>query len=93
MKDSTGKMLTSKDIHNLRQRQNLQSASEEDNLLKVLEELMDKDPNASVTIFVNKQNELEVLYVQTGKMNEMVSNFPEVIILDSTYQVNNKRCR
>ena len=62
LKMLSGKLLTSKDIHNLRQHANSsESNTTEEQLLKVLENCMDNDPTCTVSLIINEDDELEVL--------------------------------
>ena len=58
----SGKLLTSKDVHNLRQ---VASSSDttEDELLKVLENCIGNDPTCTVSVIINEDDELELLYM------------------------------
>ena len=82
--------MTAKDLHNLRQRFS-GDTSDEDKLLSVLENCLEKDDNSSVCVTVDEYNELQTLYIQTGRMKQVVANFPESLMLDCTYKVNNKK--
>ena len=62
----SGKLLTSKDVHNLRQ---VASSSDttEDELLKVLENCIGNDPTCTGSLIINEDDELES-YIQTSRM-------------------------
>ena len=60
----------------------------EEKLLSVLETFLEKDENSSVCITVDESNELQTLYNQTGKMKQVISNFPDSLMLDCAYKVN-----
>ena len=86
----SGKLLTSKDVHNLCQ---VASSSDttEDELLKVLENCIGNDPTCTVSLIFDEDDELELLYIQTSRMKETARNFPEVLLMDSTYHCNNRK--
>ena len=86
----SGKLLTSKDVHNLCQ---VASSSDttEDELLKVLENCIGNDPTYTVSLIINEDDELELLYIQTSRMKETDRNFPGVLLMDSTYRCNNRK--
>ena len=86
----SGKLLTSKDVHNLCQ---VASSSDttEDELLKVLENCIGNDPTYTVSLIINEDDELELLYIQTSRMKETARNFPGVLLMDSTYRCNNRK--
>ena len=37
---------------------------------------------------VDEESNLDLLYIQTSKMQEMFQNFPTIIFMDNTYNVN-----
>lgn len=84
------KLLTSKDVHNLRQVAS-SSGTTEDELLKVLENCIWNDPACTVSLIFHEDDELELLYIQTSRMKETAQNFPEVLLMDSTYRCNNRK--
>ena len=81
---------TSKDVHNLCQ---VASSSDttEDELLKVLENCIGNDPTCTVSLIINEDDELELLYIQTSRMKQTARNFPGVLLMDSTYRCNNRK--
>ena len=40
---------------------------------------------------VDDDEELELLYIQSRRMKKLCATYPEVLIMDSTYQVNNRK--
>jgi zinc finger SWIM domain-containing protein 3 len=90
----SGTKLTLRDVHNIRaenKRKNAAGRSETDILLDKLTKLLEDDPDAHVSLSCNDNNELKVLLVQTGPMNELYRKFPEVLLIDATYCVNSSR--
>ena len=80
-----------KDVHNLRQNSKRPSDNQEDKLLAVLEDFLEKDQQNVVNLTMNKDDELEVLLLQTSSMRKLACLFPEVLILDSTYRINTRK--
>ena len=86
MMKSTGKVITLKDIQN----ENQALKNQEDNNLTTLlsEMLKQKD---SVTEVVINDNQLQALYYQENKMIKLFAYYPELLLLDATYKLNNSR--
>ena len=83
---TTGKLVTLRDVHNIRRR--LKKA-EWSATVDELERFQQHDPNAMVDVLVRDgTNEFEMLVLQTAQMRENIRSFPEVIQLDGTYAVN-----
>lgn len=90
MRSMSGKERTVKDIHYIRAKSG-QQASEECNILDEIQEILTKDQGASVRLLLNESDELEVIFIQTTTMKTMASNFPEVLLMDNTYRINNRK--
>ena len=90
LKEMSGKLLTSKDSHNMRQKLTGSPDSTEDKLIEVLQKWAETDQELSVVIMVDDDEELELLYIQSGRMKKVHFTYPVVLIMDSTYQVNNR---
>ena len=84
----SGKSLTTRDILNLKIPN--EKKTEEEKLMEVLESVLKDDPNSTVLIQTDSTGDLQVIFVQTGQMKEYLRKFPEVLILDTTYRVNNR---
>ena len=85
-------MLTTKDLHNLRlEVREGKEVTEEERLLRVLENFLGEDRSSSVILTVDNTGELEMIYIQTTAMKKSMAKFPEVLILDSTYRCNNRK--
>lgn len=80
----SGKNIKAKDIQNLK----LSGKEEDVRLLTAISDIMDTDPSAAFHINVNKKDILESIYFQTSNMKKNYNEFPEVLILDTTYKVN-----
>lgn len=64
-----------------------QSASDLENLLKE----MNKIEGSRIKVAVSDENELVGIYFQNQRMLELFNSFPEVVIFDATYKLNNRR--
>ena len=86
-----GKFVTLKDIHNLKTRMKNKSRGgrkDEQLLLEELENSLKKDPSSCGGIVVNENDTLEVLFYQSGLMKHLFQKFPEILLVDATYNVN-----
>ncbi len=59
--------------------------------LKLLIDEMRKVPDATIKVAVNRGNELLSIYFQDKRMKQLFESYPELIIFDATYKVNNRR--
>lgn len=50
-----------------------------------------KTAGAAVKVLHNQLNELEAVYFQDGKMKENFENYPDVVMFDGTYKLNDRR--
>ena len=86
-----GKLTTLKDMQNIQARA---KASEQKGrgdaqiVLDKLAEILINDPKASGGVVVDDQDNLSVLYFQSGLMSELFRKFPEIVLVDGTYNVN-----
>ena len=86
-----GKQLTRKDLHNIRTSAKHSSVNEEDNILQELETILDSDPACSIKINTDSNNELEAIFLQTSSMKKLAARYSDVIEIDTTYNVNDRR--
>ena len=59
-------------------------------VLEHLHEALEQDPLSKGGVVINEDYTLEVLYFQTGHMRNMYEKFPEILMIDGTYNVNGK---
>ena len=86
-----GKVTTLKDIQNIRARakMNQQNGRKDAQIvLDNLAEALSNDSQARGGIVVDDENNLVVLYYQSGFMAELLKKFPEIVLVDGTYNVN-----
>lgn len=82
---TTGKLLTSSDIHNLKASVNRQCPD----VTSVLKEHTSQYPNDDIGLVVDDNNAVQLIFIQTQQMKETFAKFPEVLLLDGTYSTNN----
>ena len=86
-----GKFVTLKDIHNLKSRMKTEACGglhDAQLLLVELEKSLKGDPLASGGVILNEEDSLEVLYYRSGLMKQMFHKFPEILLVDATYNAN-----
>ena len=86
-----GKQLTRKDLHNIRTSSKRSAVNEEDNILEELETILDCDPACSIKVHTDTNNELEAIFIQTSAMKKMTARYSDVIEIDTTYNINDRR--
>jgi len=84
---TTGRMLTLKDIHNVKARTSSVDAEWQQTVMHI-NGLKNSDPGASIEIVVRDNNVLDMLIIQTSQMKATLANFPEVVQMDGTYRLN-----
>ena len=78
-------MLLLKDIHNLRATVN----ERQRDLSLVLSEHAASNPDDDVRLLIDDTSTVCQIFIQTAAMKEMFAIFPEVVMLDGTYSINN----
>ena len=53
-----------------------------------LQEALRRDKSARGGIVVDEDHTLELLHFQTGHMRKLFKSFPEILLIDGTYNVN-----
>ncbi|KAM9314821.1 uncharacterized protein KZ484_024514 [Pholidichthys leucotaenia] len=85
---STGQVVTKKDLHNAAA---AHKPSHLENDLRTLLEEMKKESNSITEIVVNDENELRGIYYQDAKMRQTHAAYPEIMLIDATYKLNDLR--
>ena len=86
-----GKTVINKDINNVKQKlttEKVNGRTQGKILEDVLDELTEKDSNATTYIEVDENQDLDLLFIQTSEMKEMFEKSPNMIFMDNTYNVN-----
>lgn len=81
----TGKVVTTQDLHNLKL--NRHGRYEAEQLVQEIEECRQKH-QAKIIPIVDKNDELQISFLQTPHMEQAYKSFPEVVLLDATYRTN-----
>jgi zinc finger SWIM domain-containing protein 3 len=88
-----GRPVSLKSIHNVQtkfKREIEQLIAEETELEKLLAN-MNKIPNARIKVSVNEDNELLGILFQDERMARIYEKYPELLLIDATYKLNNRR--
>ena len=83
-----------KDLQNVCTKAKLQakgSCNEAQITISRLEEEMQRDRGSKVGVIVNEANELSILYYASSHLVCLYEKFPEVVMIDGTYNVNASR--
>ena len=91
IENKLGKLVTLKDIHNLKSRMKTEACGglhDAQLLLVELEKSLKDDPLASGVVIVNEEDTLEVLYYRSGHMKQLFHKFSEILLVDATDNIN-----
>ena len=91
IKAKFGKLLTLKDIQNMKlkvKELEIQGRTDAQMTIDKLSTALQSDPNAKGGVIVTEENELAILYYQSGIMGEWFKKISEILMIDGTYCVN-----
>ena len=89
-----GKQIVLKDLQNVRTKAKLESKGKRDEAqisIDRLEEEIQSDKGSKGGVIVNEANELSIFYFASSHLLRLYEKFPEVIMIDGTYNVNASR--
>ena len=84
IEQATGRPITMKDIQNLQTQTRKEHNSNE---LDAVVNFLQKDPNSTIEVTVDKDNEFKCLFYQDEKMKTIFAMFPELLMVDETYKL------
>ena len=84
---SSGKVVLLKDLHNIKARTQKSSGND----LQALVEEMQREANSVTKLVLSDENELRAVFYQDEKMKHAHAKFPELLLLDATYKLNDLR--
>lgn len=88
MKEKTGQTILLKDLHNVKQKI---SPRETNDLEAIFDEIKTQE-NVDIEFFVSEErNQLEGIYFQDARMKKYFHLYPEVVLMDATYKLNDRR--
>ena len=86
-----GKLLTLKDIQNIKTKvceQTRKGLQDAELLLEKLKESLEIDQGANGGVTVDEEDTLAIIFYQSSSMVNMFKKFPEIVFVDGTYNVN-----
>lgn len=86
-----GKLVTLKDIQNIKTKvreQTRKGLQDAELLLEKLKESLENDQGANGGVTVDEEDTLAIIYYQSSSMVNMFKKFPEIVFVDGTYNVN-----
>lgn len=78
-----------KGLHNLQSKTRKTETGKSE--IEMLLEEMKKITDAKIKMAVNDQNELISIYFQDKRMEQIFNLYPEIMLVDATYKLNNRR--
>ncbi|KAE9201535.1 hypothetical protein PF002_g21503 [Phytophthora fragariae] len=97
LRERAGKKTKLKDVHNMIQRQRVKTQAglnDAQRALAVLDEFCRQNGGNSAEIVVDSDTDVaRIVTFQTAKMKRLFKAFPEVVLVDSTYDTNANRYR
>lgn len=91
MNTSSNKVVLLRDIHNQKKRAHpADNANADDDLLQFMDEVK-KIRDACVELYTDDQNELQGIFFQDDRMKQYFRAYPDLLLIDATYGVNNRR--
>ena len=57
-------------------------------LLDSLENALKQDPTAKGGITIDENDQVSIVHFQSGQMSDLFIKFPEILLIDGTYNVN-----
>lgn len=93
VKKTFGDSITLRDIHNMKSKlkSNKMNTNDGSPLESIYAELIKKDGMIAEIIASEEGNELEGIYIQDERMRKYFSLYPELVMMDATYKVNDRR--
>lgn len=83
-------IVTLKDLYNVKAKLSAKNDKNETDLENLLEEML-KIKDAVVKVITDGQNNLQSIFFQDGRMKSFFDAFPDVVLFDGTYKLNNMR--
>ena len=85
------KFVTLKDIQNMKAKMKIATRNgrrDEQILLDSLESALKQDLSAKGGVTVNEDDQISIVHFQSGLMSDLFIKFPEILLVDGTYNVN-----
>lgn len=89
VRNTIGGLVKRRDLYNFKAK-HVDTANEPDELQTMIQE-MQSIKGAVIKILHNAENELEAVYFQDGRMKSCFQNYPDLLMFDGTYKLNDRR--
>ena len=89
-----GLEIKSQDVHNVarKRRQQLEKGGDENHRTRtLLTDILGKDIGATVKVLKNPNDEVQIIFIQSSLMKHNFRKYPTVLLMDATYNTNNKK--
>lgn len=83
-------VITLRDLHNFKNKMKEEDDEGQNDLVQLLHQMI-KIESATVRIVKSHENELECIYFQDERMKHFFKSYPELVLFDGTYKLNNRR--
>lgn len=88
--NTDGEIVTRRDLYNAKSKFEKIQRSHENDLVNLVQQLAKY--NGTVTkIVTNENNEVDLIFFQDSRMKQYFASFPDLIMFDGTYNVNDRR--
>lgn len=88
--NASGGIATLKDLYNAKVKYAAAEQRHESDLVNLVNEMLKVD-SAVVKVFRNEDNELDSIFFQDERMRAMFSAYPDVLLFNGTYKLNDRR--
>ena len=86
----TGKVIMNQDIHNLKHKFSASCNSDVSKVVTLLNQFVEKDEgNVACVVLDDDEKGIELIYIQSSYQRQLFNKFPELIMVDGTYKINN----
>ena len=86
----TGKVVTNQDIQNMKRKSEHPNQSEESKIFSTLSKFLEAHvDNIACVVLDDDEKTIELIYIQSYLQRQCFEKFPELIMVDGTYKINN----
>lgn len=85
-----GRVITRRDLYNAKVKWKEKKSQHENELVQLVEQMAAIE-NSTTKLIVNNNDEVEFIFFQDEKMKQNFAAFPDLILFDGTYNLNNRK--
>ena len=85
----TGKVITNQDIQNMQRKYTYYNNADEEKVFSLLQNFLKANGNVTCAVLDERETTIELLYIQSHVQRQCFERFPELIMVDGTYKINN----